>query len=82
MAEFDQDKAVRNAGTAPLPHKREKLVPLKDDYVPTSADDAIVQEAYARKQRALHTQVITRQARGSQKGYSKKELGNIIDARD
>lgn len=82
MAESDQGRAKLNAGTAPIKTPKAKPVALKPDYVPGKKDDPIVHEAYAKTQEELRTQVDTVQTQGRQKGYSKAELDDVLEAQD
>lgn len=80
MPDFDQARAVKNAGTKRLPAKKQKPVPLKADYVPRAEDDELVKQAYAMKQQELKKQTEQVQTQGRQRGYSQKELHDILNS--
>ena len=80
MAEFDQGRGKRNAGSAPIQPPKEKIIPLKEDYVPTEADAPIVHQAYEKKQRELDAQLSLNQTQGKQKGFSKSSLDDVLAA--
>lgn len=81
MAEFDQDRAKKDAGSAPLPGPKEEFEPRKPDYVPQPDDDPIVKEAYRQKQHDLHQQVTRVQTQGQQKGLGKASVDGVLEAR-
>ncbi|MDL2219105.1 hypothetical protein LJC04_02035 [Ruminococcaceae bacterium OttesenSCG-928-O06] len=74
MAVYDQGRAKRNAGTAPIAPKAKKTPPLKADYVPKESDAPIVKEAYAKKQAALQRDMASLQTGGNIQGLTPEEL--------
>ena len=80
MAEFDQDRGIRNAGSAPLSKPQKPIIPLKEDYVPTADDDEIVHLAYQKKQQDLQKQVEQVQTTGKQAGYTKLDCEDMVNS--
>ena len=80
MSEFDQNRAILNAGTTPQKKPRPKITPLKEDYVPSEGEDEIVRLAYAKKRLDQEKQAEEVRTVGRQPGYTKLDCEDIADS--
>lgn len=78
MAEFDQGKAKRNAGTAPIQTPKKKMPP-RIDYVPGDEAPVIAKKAYDLSQQQAQDQLDNVVAKGRQPGFTKASVEGVLE---
>lgn len=79
MAEFDQDRGIRNAGSGIIPEAKQKQPPRKN-YVPEKDADPLVKEAYEMTQEATR-KAVEGMSEGKQTGFTKTSVDGVLEAR-
>ncbi|NLW78972.1 MAG: hypothetical protein GXY32_06140 [Ruminococcaceae bacterium] len=79
MAEFDQDRGIRNAGSGIIPEAKAKQPPRKN-YVPEQDADPLVKEAYKKTQEATR-EAVADMTEGKQAGFTKSSVDGVLEAR-